>query len=90
MSEESPVFFMKAYLWAKDKNWSEEQVDELMSRFADFLVENGFGSVEGEDEPINSLVLCGQEYQPDEVEVFLQNITTQENADVTCILVPKQ
>ena len=90
MSDEQPVFFMKAYLWANGLNWSEELIDELMDRFADFLVENGFGSTE-EDELVNSVIVVGQEDQPDDAQEFFHNITNgkSSNTEVTCMVIPK-
>jgi hypothetical protein len=86
VSEAKPVFYMKAYLWAEGYSWSEEQVDELLSRFADFLVEQGFGNPEDEDEAISSIVIAGQEERPDNPEEFAFDLVNQEG--VVLVILP--
>lgn len=86
---ENPVFFMKAYLWAKGENWSEEQVSELVSRFADFLTANGFENPSKKsEEPINTIIVAGQEYHSDEPQKFFERIVNTEDSDVVLIVVP--
>lgn len=88
MSDE-PVFFIKAYLWAKSENWSQEQVDELMNRFADFLNENGFENPPKDTaKAVNTIIVAGQEYHPDNAKDFFEAITTCENGDITMIMIP--
>lgn len=70
------AFYLKAYLWSHSEvPWSEEQMDQFLDEFADFLVEKGFGNPELDSgENLSSLVLIGYEEIPEDPAEFLQGV----------------
>lgn len=80
------AFLIRCYLWASGAPWSEEVTERLLEDLADFFAERGFGTPDGADGELRSVIVAGAAEVP-EAEEWVEELTSDPAASV--IVIPR-